>query len=291
MRRKFLPVCLLACLLLLLPTTAFAQTFESGRTGSVSVTLMEQKEKTPIVGAELSLYYVASVTLNASHKLSYTYTTGFENCGTALDDPELAAYLDAFVTSSAVPEAVLRTDDAGMAMFENLPLGLYFVKQTNAVAGFAPCNPFLVTVPFEKADGYEYDVNASPKTDVVRSTDITVKKVWNTDASTPIADSVRVQLLRNGNVVETVTLREENGWQATLTGLPESDLYSVEEVNIPQGFTATYAQNGYVFTVTNTASLIQTGQPVWPIPVLAIVGLLLLAVGTLLLQRGREYHA
>ena len=290
MRHKIVSVCLLVCLLLMLPTTAFAQTFDAAREGSVAVTLMERKDKTPIVGAELSLYYVASVTLNGSERLNYTYTAAFENCGTALDDQELAAYLDTYVASSAVPAAVLCTDGEGSVVFEKLPLGLYFIKQTNSVESFAPCNSFLVTVPIEKADGYAYDVNASPKTDVVRLTDITIEKVWNTDVSTPIADSVSVQLLRGDKVVETVTLSDENDWKATLTDLPESDLYSVVEVNIPQGFTATYLQKGYEFTVTNSAALIQTGQLVWPIPVLAIAGLFLLAVGALILRREREHH-
>ncbi|MBQ5675169.1 MAG: hypothetical protein IIV45_08850, partial [Lachnospiraceae bacterium] len=31
-------------------------------------------------------------------------------------------------------------------MCAELPLGLYFIKQTGAVEGFAPCTPFLVTV-------------------------------------------------------------------------------------------------------------------------------------------------
>ena len=72
------------------------------------------------------------------------------------------------------------------------------------------------------------------------------------------------------------------------TDLPESDGYSIVEVNVPKGFTATYTQNGYVFTVTNTAALIQTGQLVWPIPVLAMAGLCLIAVGTMVLRRTRD---
>ena len=78
------------------------------------------------------------------------------------------------------------------------------------MAGYAPCTPFLVTVPSRDAEGYVYDVNASPKTDIARLTAITVKKAWNTDASTKIPDHVTVQLLRDGAVVETATLSERN---------------------------------------------------------------------------------
>ena len=136
-----------------------------------------------------------------------------------------------------------------------------------------------------------YEVNASPKTEVSRLTSITIKKVWNTDASTEATDSVTVQLFRNGNVVKTATLNAQNNWQVTYTDMPESDAYIIEEVNVPKGFTATYQQKGNVFTVTNTSTLIQTGQLMWPIPVLAISGMLLIAAGIVLLQKKRKTNA
>jgi hypothetical protein len=115
--------------------------------------------------------------------------------------------------------------------------------------------------------------------------------VWNTDASTEAAQSVTVRLMRDGAVIETAVLSEENNWQVVYTDLPESDAYSIVEVDVPNGFTATYTRNGYDFTVTNTAALIQTGQLVWPIPVLAMAGLCLIAVGTTVLRRTRDDHA
>ena len=217
-------------------------------------------------------------------------TNAFQDCGCALDDPELSVKLDAFVMSHSVSAEKLVTDAHGNATFADLPLGLYFAKQTGAVEGYAPCKSFLATVPAQNADGYAYDVNASPKTDVTRLTAITIQKVWNTDASTKAADSVTVQLLREGVVVETATLSDQNNWQVTYADMPQSDAYSIVETDIPKGFTATYSQSGYVFTVTNTASLIQTGQIVWPIPVLAMAGLCLISVGTIVLGRTRKKH-
>lgn len=118
-----------------------------------------------------------------------------------------------------------------------------------------------------------------------------IKKVWNTDASTEAADHVTVQLLQNYTVIRTAVLNADNNWQVTYTDMPESDAYCIAEINVPQGFTATYSQTGYVFTVTNTSTLIQTGQLVWPIPVLAAGGMLLIAVGTALLQKKRKTNA
>lgn len=291
MGRKLISVFLIAWVLFMMPMTAFAQGFSSDRVGSISVTLMDQDGKTPLTGAELSLYYVATVKRNSKNNLSYTFSNAFEDCGCALDDPALSVKLDAFVKENSVATEKLVTDAHGKVTFTNLPLGLYFVQQTNTVAGYAPCTSFLVTVPNHNADGYVYDVNASPKTDVAKLTDITIKKVWNTDASTKAADSVTVQLLKNGVVIDTATLSAQNHWQVTYTDMPESDMYSIAEVNVPKGFTATYSQSGYVFTVTNSASLIQTGQLIWPIPVLAMAGLCLIAVGTIVLRKTRDKNA
>ena len=291
MLRKIITFCVTILLLLTCSYTVFAEKIDSKKTGSISVTLIDHKQNEPIVGAELSVYYVATVGLNADGKLSYVYTDSFENSGIALDDPSLAAKLDTFVSEHNVSSVKATTNKNGTAVCKDLALGLYFIRQTGAVEGFAPCTPFLVTVPNEKNDEYVYEVNASPKTEVVKLTSITIKKVWNTDKSTEAAKSVTVQLLQNGNVVKTATLNSKNDWQITYADMPESDAYSIKEIDVPKGFTATYSKKGYVFTVTNTSTLIQTGQLKWPIPVLAVGGMLLIAVGITLLQKKGETNA
>lgn len=291
MRRKIMTLCVTVLLILSCSLTVLAQDFDPQKTGSVSVTLMEQDSKNPIAGAELSVYYVATVSINPDGNLSYLYTDSFKKSGIAIDDPSLADKLDAYVLEHNVSAIKITTDENGTATCKDLALGLYFIRQTGAVEGFAPCTPFVVTVPIKNAEGFVYDVNASPKTEVARLTSITIKKVWNTDASTEMADSVTVQLLKNGTAVKTATLNAQNNWQVTYTGMPESDAYSVNEVNVPKGFTATYKQNGYVFTVTNTSTLIQTGQLIWPIPVLAVSGMLFIAVGIVLLRNKRKTNA
>ena len=289
MERKIPALVLTVLLILTCVMRVGAEEFEAGKTGSISVTLTEQYHKMPISGAELSVYYIASVGINTDDKLNYIYTEMFTDTGIAIDDPDLTAKLDAYLSENDVPSIKLTTDAQGKASCTDLPLGLYFIRQTNTVAGFAPCTPFLVTIPIDSADGYVYDVNASPKTEVAKLTSITIKKVWNTDSATEAAESITVQLLRNGKVIETATLNAQNNWQVTYTNMPESDAYSIQELYIPKGFTATYQQRGYVFTVTNTSTLIQTGQIIWPIPVLALTGVFLIGIGSTLLQKkGKE---
>lgn len=291
MVRKFLSICLLAWILIALPLMAVAQQFEPDQPGSISVALVSQDGTKPMEGAELSVFHIATVGADENGTLFYAYTDAFSDCGVELDDPELVKTLEFFVSGKDIPAQKIVTDSQGKGVCEDMPLGLYFVQQTGAVEGFAPCTSFLVTLPVKTDSGFVYDVDASPKTDIVRLVDITIKKVWNTDKSTAILDSVTVQLLRHDALVETVTLNKQNDWQVICEDLPESDGYRIKEVNVPKGFTATYTQKGYDFTVTNTASLAQTGQLIWPIPVLAMAGLCLLAVGTVVLRKTRNKNA
>ena len=291
MRGKIITFCVTILLLLTCSYTAFAEDFDWGKTGSISVTLIEKKQNEPIVGAELSVYYVATALLDTDGNLIYNYTEDFKQLDTAIDDKSLPTKLEAFVSQHRVSSVKMTTNAEGTALCDEIPLGLYFVKQTGEVEGFAPCTPFLVTVPYEKNGEYMFEVNASPKTEVARLTSITIKKVWNTDESTEVTESVTVQLLKNGSVIKTATLSKNNNWQITYNDMPESDAYSIKEVGVPKGFTATYKQDGYLFTVTNTSTLIHTGQLIWPIPVLAVSGMLLIAVGITLLQKKRKTNA
>ena len=291
MGRKIITLCLTMLMFATCVISASAEEFDLQKTGSISVTLTEQSENTPIVGAELSVYCVGTIGNDSEDNLSCVYTQDFKNIGVAIDDPNLGTKLEEYISNSSVTSTKIYTDATGTAICEDLPLGLYFIRQTNAVEGFATCTPFLITVPMETADGYEYAVNASPKTEVAKLASITIKKVWNTDASAKAANCVTVQLQQNGKVVKTAVLNEQNDWQITYTNMPVSDGYSIKEIDIPKDFVATYKQEGNVFTVTNTSTLIQTGQLIWPIPVLAISGMILITLGVVLLWKKRKTNA
>ena len=90
MNRKIITFCVTALLLLTGSYTVFAEEFDPSKTGSVSVTLIEQKQKEPIVGAELSVYYVATAVLDSDGNLIYDYTKDFEQFNAAITDTLLA---------------------------------------------------------------------------------------------------------------------------------------------------------------------------------------------------------
>lgn len=288
MVRKLTAFCLALCFIFTMSVTTFANEFDADKTGSISIKLVGQDGNKPVSGAELSVYYVATVVLNEKGNLSYAYTEEFKNCKTALNDQALAVALETFVKENSVPAEKFVTGSDGKAVIKNLPLGLYFVMQTNSKDFSATCLPFLVTVPSKISDEFVYDVNASPKTDVTKLVDVTIKKVWNIDETVKAPKRVTIELHKNGVKVESVVLNEDNNWRATISDLPASDSYSVVEVNVPEGFVATYIGSGYDFTVINSAHLVQTGQLVWPIPALAMAGLILIGTGTVVLIKQRN---
>jgi hypothetical protein len=282
---KALRLCLLLLLLAALPVTALAQEFNPNQRGAISLSLVSPGEEIPLEGAQLALYYVAAVKAGTDGSLLYSYTEPFADCGISLEDTRLAEKLDAFVSQYDLPSQTVRTDGEGSALWENLELGLYLVKQIGQVEGFATCASFLVTVPMTAENGFLYAVDASPKMEVARLVTVTVQKVWNTDKTAKIPESVTVQLMHGETPISTDVLNQENNWQVVYPDMPESDAYRIEELDVAKGFTATYGRKGYVFTVTNTSSLVQTGQLIWPIPVLAVAGLFLLAMGYGILRK------
>lgn len=291
MKRKMMSVCLLILLLPVFSLTAMAQQIDYSKNGSISVTMVSPDGMHPMAGAEFSVYYVAAAATDADGKLTYIFTDDFNDFGLSVYDPNLLTRLNVLVSEKMIPFSKMTTDMQGKAHCNNFPPGLYLVKQTGKADGFALCSPFLVALPTNGEGGYIYDVDASPKTDVIKLIDIQIKKVWNEDKSTVTPNNVQVQLLHDGEILETATLSEQNHWRVTYMDFPESDRYSIKEVNVPKGFTATYSQKGYEFTVTNTASLAQTGQLIWPIPVLAVAGLIFLLMGFVILQKSGKYNA
>ena len=117
---------------------------------------------------------------------------------------------------------------------------------------------------------------------------VTVKKVWKDGNSKSRPESIKVRLTRKDKTVDTVTLTAKNNWRYTWRDLGYKSGWDVEEIKVPKGYDVSYDENGRVFTITNTAELEATGQLNWPIPVLAVAGVLLVATGASLLRKGRK---
>ena len=108
-------------------------------------------------------------------------------------------------------------------------------------------------------DGYTCDVawenNVATITNTFKPTpgkpeEITVKKVWKGGNTHP--DSVTVQLFCDGDLFGEQALSNDNGWNYSWTADISGHIWSVAEINVPDGYTFDVAWEGNVATVTNT---------------------------------------
>lgn len=114
--------------------------------------------------------------------------------------------------------------------------------------------------------GYEKEVtNKETKfiitnTHVPDVTKISVEKVWddNNDQDGIRPAAIKVQLYADGKASgRTVELSENNGWKYTWKDLDkqkdgEDIVYTVDEVEVPDGYIKTVTSKGTAFTITNT---------------------------------------
>ena len=120
--------------------------------------------------------------------------------------------------------------------------------------------------------------------------DLTVRKVWN-DNGFGRPEFVTVTLYNGERAVDTVTLSAANGWSYTWRNLAEYDSWQIVESNIPKGYVPYYSARYGTVTITNTATLIQTGQLNWPIWVLGGAGLVLILGGAVVLGKKKRKNA
>lgn len=137
-------------------------------TGSISITI--KYENNPVAGGSLTLYNVASISLDDGN-LSYVLTSDFLDFETDFSDissdtfaKDLKNYADANKLEGKTEEV----DEDGKVSFEGLNLGLYLMVQKDAADGYYEMNPFVVSVPDESMGKVVYNVDASPKTEIIR---------------------------------------------------------------------------------------------------------------------------
>ena len=140
-----------------------------------------------------------------------------------------------------------------------------------------------------------YDIKSTPKTDIIRVIDINVKKVWNTSTSNTndsikLPRSIEVELLLNDKVIDTVKLSKDNNWSYTWEDLAKSEEYTIKEINVPKGYTPSYQKDNNTFIVTNTSTLVQTGQMLWIVMLLIITGITFIIISIIYDRKTNEQN-
>ena len=147
------------------------------------------------------------------------------------------------------------------------------------------------TITNTKKEAPTPDPEPDPDPEPEEPVEITACKRWSGDSSKERPDSVTVTLYDGKTAYETVRLSDKNDWSYTWEDLDADGNWQVVETNIPKGYVPSYKVKGDVVTITNTRTLIQTGQLNWPIWVLGGAGILLVVLGVVILTKRKQNDA
>lgn len=231
-------------------------------TGSETDTVPEGAK--PLEGAGFTIYKVADV-----KELTKYYSTNPE----AL--PDVTTYVEnGEIKSDYSNKKVgneVKTDNEGIAKFENLALGFYVVIETTTPDKVTtPATPFLVSIPMTTVDGdnWLYDVHVYPKNKTTYG-GVTLEKQGKDGAK--LQGVTFVLQKQNGDTWENVTAKESDGTALSLTtdengqinvdGLSQGTYRFIET---DRGTNYGYIMDGattYEFTVTSEGKIIYGGKP------------------------------
>lgn len=271
-------------------------TIDFNSKGSIEITLSEKTDNEKIEGAEILLYKVADAK-SENHNLVFEYIDELKSCNASLNDLETKSKSEDIekCINENINSLKQITDVNGTVKYNDLDLGLYLVKQNNIVKGYSKIDSFLVMIPKITDNKWIYDIKSTPKTEIIRVIDINVKKVWNTSTSNTndsikLPRSIEVELLLNDKVIDTVKLSKDNNWSYTWEDLAKSEEYTIKEINVPKGYTPSYQKDNNTFIVTNTSTLVQTGQMLWIVMLLIITGITFIIISIIYDRKTNEQN-
>lgn len=287
--RKMLAGVLSAAMVLSTMTvTAFAETstttpatIDTTKTGSITIHKYEYNEsggeagtgettdvnKVPsdakaLEGAGFTIYKVVDI-----DDLAKYYNANPESL------PSVDDYLtDGEINASKVLEtkSEVKTDNAGIAKFDNLALGFYVVVETTTPDKVTtPVKPFIVSVPMTTKDGdnWLYDVHVYPKNKTTYG-GVTLEKTGKDgtklEGVTFILQkqngSSWVNVTKNENTGDDLTLKTDKDGRITVEGLSQGKYRFIET---DRGTNNGYIMDGatvYEFTVTADGKIVYDGK-------------------------------
>jgi len=282
-----------------LPAYADASAIDPTRVGSI--TLQASCEGTPVPGMHFSLYRIADVSGSVPKislvepYASYPITVRHMTVETWAS---LAVTLRSYVRADELPSDYDgTTNSSGTLSFLDLPVGMYLViGDTTTHAGTRyEAVPYLISLPNRVEENtWVYDFSSRPKlsASTVMYKTLRVIKVWDDNNQTATRPTrISVQLLRDGQLYETVVLSEENSWRWHWPALDADHEWTVTETAVP-GYTMKIELIGDCYRITNHRDttpppptpprrLPQTGLLWWPAAVLGGGGLLFLLLAFL----------
>lgn len=298
-------LCLVSCI------TVFAQSPDFDR--ECSLTLEYAIEGACFENLNISIYQVASL----SEDCTFDPIPPFDAYEVSLNDitdqkewSKLATTLSGYILADSIsPTLSGTTSNMGKVEFSHLGQGLYLVDKvvgTNEKGTYV-FEPFVLCLPSPDGENFEYDVLAKPKAfefePTPTGTQYQVLKLWDDEGHKENRpQSVKVDIIKDGTVVETVTLSAENNWSYSWTDNGQSE-WNVVERDVKNGYKVLVDKKTTSFVITNkyesdsssdtpSDDTVKTGDTrvIWPyVLILCLSGFVLIILGLLPL-RGYSYE-
>ena len=251
---------LLAALLALLPLSALCD----GRTASLTVFCRDGE--TPLEGVQFDLYRVADMDEDGKLSLVAPFTAYPVQIG-HIDDVytgTMASTLEGYVLRDDLePMYSRKTNAAGTIRFtlsspQEIP-GLFLVIcRTYKQGGYRYHTlPVLLSLPYRFSESeWVYEMMLRSKMDkepdVPELIQRRVLKGWDDEGhKDKRPQEIVVDLLCDGEIYDTQTLSQENGWKYLWEALPADHRWLVTEREI-EGYQVTIEQVDNAFVITNT---------------------------------------
>ena len=226
-----------------------------------SITINHSYENVPLSGAQCKIYKVA--TLSSDGNLEITdefkeYPVQFNRLSDKTEWYQIADTLDSYIKAYGIPHhRTDKTSENGIVSFSDLDLGLYLVnvEDSNYKDKILKSKPVLVSLPsVNDKNDIIHHITINPKFESMEllNNNLKVNKIWLNDEGLNVRpNSIKVNLYKNGEVVDSVVLSEENNWSHTWEKLSSNFEWTAIEENVPEGYKVSYEKYNGVTTIKN----------------------------------------
>lgn len=277
-----------------------------------NINLEYQWQGVNVEGASVELYRVADWKTDGTFALVDTFSdvrydwdalmrqfaSNVHDGKTYADEFQTAANtLDAYAHAEKLRPSRTGTVGVSGVSFPGLTKGLYLVVFDRFADTEKTCesSASLIALPTNENGKLVSTVTAHSKGDCVatpkttKTATINASKVWRKDNDRNRPESIEVQLLKNGVVVDTAKLTADGDWKRSWTGLDASCDWRVVEKSVPKGYTVAIDRNGADYTIFNTRTRIaETGVNTRTIALAAIVAVLVAAAFSVAIRVNRR---
>ena len=188
-----------------------------------------------------------------SYHITKVWTDNTDNDG--LRPEEITVHIIDEDTEEEYGTAIMSAENKWYYEFDNLPKYKNGGEEIKYKIIEDPVAGYTYTFrPTEENNGVDYILENTHEDSLI---DIIIKKIWddNDDVSQIRPNEIIVDLLIDNEVVDTLTITSEDGWEGAFTNLKEFDggvkiEYVVREREIPE-YETSYSVDGNTYTITN----------------------------------------